>query len=185
MCAPKSYNNVCILRFMQLLKRGIEINVTSCQPSWSDVCILHYTFPCKYFSLANSKTKVKNRIMIDNRLSILPNVKNNKVIDVCFDQQSLSLTFLRPRVCKLMYNYLTGLMYFLKGYWSAHSQLSHKSDQCCICMDSLSTTQLLPCLHHTFCENCIIKHKKNSSQCPYCRQLIVDKFIYKQTSCMI
>jgi hypothetical protein len=185
MPVTKPCNDECILRFMQLLKKGIEINVASRQPSWSDVCILHYTFPCTYFSLNDSKTNIKQRIMIDDSLSILPNVKNDKVIDIGCNQQTLSLTFLRPRVRQLMYTYLTGLIYFLKRYWSAHSQLSHKSDKCCICMDSLSTTQLLPCLHHTFCYDCIRKHQKISSRCPYCKQLIVDKFIYKQTSCMI
>ena len=81
-------------------------------------------------------------------------------------------------------NYLEILQSNKLDYHKFHKKYSNKHTECCICLDSISSSDIyVSSCGHAFHEHCILTNMKNTNSCPYCRTDLELHNLYKVRLC--
>ena len=81
-------------------------------------------------------------------------------------------------------NYLEILHSSKLDYQRFHKHYSKKHTECCICLDTFSSSDIyVSSCGHAFHLNCILTNMKNTNSCPYCRSDLELHNIYKCRLC--
>lgn len=81
-------------------------------------------------------------------------------------------------------NYLDILKSNKLDYKKFHKNYGKKHTECCICLDSISSSDIyVSSCGHAFHEHCILTNMKNTNSCPYCRSDLEVDNLYKVRLC--